>query len=170
MTTAAAFVKDLVDDREVVFEFFAVFSRFEYALKRSDFLEHDDGRAEPNWDTFANTLRGRLADVRDPAFLEARRFLLSEPPKTQIAAQRQLGWEDTTRGPGESEERYLLRLVSTIRNNLFHGGKYPYPFGPIEEPSRDRRLLQAGVVVLQACLSLSPQVNSLEPAPAWWTP
>jgi hypothetical protein len=161
MTTAVAFVKDLVDDQDLVFSFFAVFSRFEYALKRSGFLKRQDGRAEPNWDEFANTLRGKLSEVPDAQFIEARRFLLAEPPKTQVVAQGHLGWQDTLCGSGESEERYLLRLVSTVRNNLFHGGKYPYPFASVDEPSRDTRLLQAAIAILQACLTSSPQVDSL---------
>lgn len=159
MTTADSFVKGLVEDHEPVFAFFAVFSRFEYALKRSGFLKRDAGRAEPNWDAFVNSLGGRLVRVGDAQFIEARRILLSKPPKTQVVAQGQLGWQDTEPRRGESEERYLLRLVRTVRNNLFHGGKYP--FGPVEEASRDKQLLRASNAILQACLALSPQVDSL---------
>jgi len=37
----------LVVDRDLVFHFFALFSRFEYALKRCGFVRAGD-RAEPN--------------------------------------------------------------------------------------------------------------------------
>jgi len=161
MTPAAAFIRHLADDQELVFAFLVVFSRFECALKRSGYLKHDDGPAEPNWDTFANTLKGRLGSIAEPKFIEASRFLLAKPPETQVATHRQLGWRKTIRGDGESEERYLLRLVTTVRNNLFHGGKYPYPFGPVVDVSRDRRLLQAGISILEACLALSPEVQAL---------
>lgn len=164
--SAAALLEDFDGDKQLVFQFFVDFSRFEYALKRTGFLKYRDRRAEANWDTFANSVRAQLGDVRDPDFIEARRLLLSRPPQTQVAVGGKLGWQETGRGDGESEERYLLRLVRVVRNNLFHGGKYPYPFGPVAEPARDRELLQAGVVILQTCLTLSPEVAAFFGEPA----
>jgi hypothetical protein len=149
----------LVVNRNLVFRFFALFSRFEYSLKRSGFLKAAE-KAEPNWDTYANTLQGLFQAVSDPAFQAAVAFLVKEPPKTQIVSNLELGWRDSVQGPGEHFERYILRLVTTVRNNLFHGGKYPHPFGPVRDIARNRRLLEASISVLCACLVLSDKVRS----------
>jgi hypothetical protein len=146
-------------DRDLAFQFFAFFSRFEYSLKRSNFLRASD-KAEPNWDTYANTLRGRFDAVQDQRFQAAVAFLLAEPPKTQIVSGNDLGWKNTVQGAGEYKERYVLRLISVVRNNLFHGGKYPYPFGPVDDAARDRRLLEAAISILKQCLDLSETVRT----------
>ncbi len=40
-------------------------------------------------------------------------------------SDRSMRWEKNSKSNGESDERYLLRLVRDVRNNLFHGGKVP---------------------------------------------
>lgn len=150
----------LVVDRDLVFQFFAFFARYEYSLKRSDFLKRCD-RAKPNWDAYANTLRGRFGKIQDKAFQTAIAYLLAKPPKTQIVTENGLGWTDTPLGPGEHQECYVLRLVRTVRNNLFHGGKYQYPFGTIDDVARNRCLLEASITVLCQCLELSEPVRAM---------
>ena len=71
----------LVVDRDLVLRFFATFARFEYSLKRSGFLKPGD-KAEPDWDTYANSLRGKFPHIQDSTFRSAVAFLLKEPPKT----------------------------------------------------------------------------------------
>lgn len=71
----------------------------------------------------------------------------------------ELDWVDTRQGTGESNERYVLRLVTTIRNNLFHGGKYPK--APVSEVARNKKLLDAGIVVMNHCLELSDPVRAI---------
>jgi hypothetical protein len=146
-------------DRDLVCQFFAFFFRFEYSLKRSHFLKGGD-KAEPNWDTYANTLRGKFSAVQDQGFQAAVAFLLAEPPKTQVVSGNDLGWKDTVQGAGEHKESYVLRLVRAVRNNLFHGGKYPYSFRPTNDAARDRRLLEAAISVLKQCLVLSETVRA----------
>ncbi|PYV43707.1 MAG: hypothetical protein DMG09_00220 [Acidobacteria bacterium] len=48
-----------------------------------------------------------------------------KPPKTQVVAGNDLGWRDTVPGDGELHEQYLLRLVRTVRNNLFSRRQVP---------------------------------------------
>ena len=149
----------LVPDRDLVLRFFAVFSRFEYSLKRSGFLKAGE-KAEPNWDTYTNSLRERFGGVQDQAFQDAVAFLVKEPPRTQVVSGSDLDWKATVQGHGEYHERFVLRLVSTVRNNLFHGGKYPPPLGPMDDVARNRRLLEAGITVLAQCLELSERVRT----------
>ena len=150
----------MAEDQDLVFKFFAVFSRFEYSLKRTSFLKKST-RAEPDWDAYANTLCGQFVAVTDAQFRVSCAYLKDEPPKQQVVAENQLLWRETAQGSRESEEQYILRLVRTVRNNLFHGGKYPYPFGLIDDVARNRGLLEASIVVLEQCLALSPAVRAV---------
>jgi hypothetical protein len=151
-------IDSLAGDCELVFKYFAFFSRFEYSLKRTGFIKTNT-KAEANWDTFANSVQGKFASVQDNEFKDAIDFLQNTPPRTQIVSNNNLSWTDTLQGNGESCERYILRLVSTIRNNLFHGGKYP--IGPVEDIARNNRLLSAGLTVLERCLDLNQQVKAI---------
>lgn len=49
-------------------------------------------------------------------------------------------------------------MVRTIRNNLFHGGKY-CPEGE-QEAGRNHLLVQHGLNVLLACSKFDPEVRS----------
>jgi hypothetical protein len=152
-------IDKLAVDRDLVFQFFAVFSRFECSLKRTGFLKKKH-KAEANWVAYANSLRGRFGEIHIQAFEDAIRLLIQEPPRTQVVAGVALDWCDTVRGQGEHDERYILRLVTTVRNNLFHGGKYPSLVGR-DDMGRNRKLLQAGITVLGHCLDLSENVRSV---------
>jgi hypothetical protein len=147
---------------ELVLEFFATFSRFECALKRAHFVkEGAHGSANPDWTKFADKLDGQLVAIADPDFIEARSYLLTSPPQTQkVNAGASMGWKWMPNDPQrtESNERYLLRLVRDVRNNLFHGGKYPT--GPVDgEALRNSKLLKACLTILDRCQSLDASVS-----------
>lgn len=153
-----ASVLDLLQiERELVLEFFALFSRFEYALKRTGRLVRNNPKATADWDSFANDLRGTFGGVADQTFQDALTFLAAAPPKTQIVDGNDLDWRDTPRTQNEHDEGYTLRLVRVIRNNLFHGGKFP--MRPVADPARDKELLEAAIVVLNQCLRLNDRVR-----------
>ncbi len=148
------------EDRKLVLAFFTVFSRFEYALKTSGLVAEGRHReAAPDWNAFATELRGRFAAVHDKRFANACAYLRGAPPRRQVLIKGRLRWEDSHPRHGEYDERYLLRLVRTVRNNLFHGSKFPYGVGPDLDALRNRRLLEAGIAVLEQCLALSPKVR-----------
>jgi hypothetical protein len=144
-------------DRDLVLTFFWKFSVFECALKREGFLRSGwNGAAEPDWDKFGKSIVGRFDDVRASGFQVAVRTLKDASPRRQVVNDGCLGWESITQRPGESEEEFVLRLVKTTRNNLFHGGKYPD--GPIAEVARDQTILRAALGVLGGCYELHPDV------------
>lgn len=145
-------------DRDLVLDFFWKFSVFECALKREGFLR--TGRncgAEPDWDCFGTAVRGRFAQVASPGFGDAVSKLKLLSPRRQVVRDGRLGWDRIVQGRGESEEAYVLRLLKTARNNLFHGGKYPD--GPIEEIARDRDILRTAVAILDGCYELHDGVK-----------
>ncbi|MFC1541766.1 hypothetical protein ACFL50_04875 [Candidatus Latescibacterota bacterium] len=145
-------------NRDLVFQFFGIFSRLEYSLKRCLKFRKKD-IAEANWDVYANSLQGKFATVQDSEFKNAVAFLVDAPPRKQVVSDRNLDWKDTNCGEGERDENYVLRLVKYVRNNLFHGGKYPDPSGPVEDVGRNSELIKASIVILLYCLQLSPEVQ-----------
>jgi hypothetical protein len=144
-------------DRDLVLDFFWRFSVFECALKREGFLRASrNDAAEPDWPRFAESILGRFGEVRAAGFNEAVRTLTASSPRRQVVRDSRLVWEELTRQPNDCEEAFILRLVKTSRNNLFHGGKYPD--GPVAEVARDRAILRAALKVLEGCYELHPGV------------
>jgi hypothetical protein len=144
-------------DRDVVLEFFWKFSVFECSLKREGFLRR--GRyntAEPDWKGFGEAIEGRFADVTIEGFAAAVDALESASPRRQVVRSGRLEWEPVVRQPGHSREDFVLRLVRTTRNNLFHGGKYPD--GPVEEVARNKAILRAALKILEGCCELHPSL------------
>lgn len=145
-------------DDKLILQFLVFFSRFEYALKRAGFVRSDSDYASPDWDGFARKLENSLVSVTDIKFVEAKAYLIEHPPQKQMRkADNSLEWDDNKRN-GQSETEYVLRLVRSVRNNLFHGGKYPDK--PVDgQALRNRDLLQACLTILENCLPLDSKVK-----------
>jgi hypothetical protein len=146
-------------DRDLVLDFFWKFSVFECALKREGFLARGrDNTALPKWKLFASEVQEKFAQVSLPGFNEAVEELLRLSPQRQVVRDDgRLGWSPVEQEAGESKASYVLRLLKTARNNLFHGGKYPD--GPIAEVARDRNFLRAALAILDGCYELHPGVK-----------
>jgi hypothetical protein len=145
---------------DLVIEFFVVFSRFECALKRAEFVKADNHHnAFANWDNFAKErLDKLLPSMGNPEFNRAKSYLIDHPPQRQLYKNGRMCWQDNAKRKDESDGKYLLRLVRDVRDNLFHGGKYPMV--PIDgEALRNRDLLQACLSVLAACRSIDSRVD-----------
>jgi hypothetical protein len=146
-------------DRELVFEFFWKFSAFECALKRKQFLRADRyGNAMADWGQFGREIQGEFTKVSVPGFAKAAEQLRELSPHRQVVRNKRMGWEPI-RQNGQSDAEHTLDLMRTVRNNLFHGGKYPD--GPIEEISRNRDILQAALTILEGCRELHAGVKRL---------
>jgi hypothetical protein len=146
-------------DRHLAWNFIIFFSRFEYALKRDQrYLKPGIGDAEPNWDRFASDHNKDFLPKLLPELNEVVEHFLKQPPRKQLRKNSHMSWSE----PQLYDEKeplliWLLRMVRCIRNNLFHGGKFPLV--SISEPSRDRELLLNAMVILSACLALDAEVE-----------
>jgi hypothetical protein len=136
--------------RELTLEFLATFARFEYALKRAGYLKGDQTRAEANWDQFGKTL-AMMDDATLAPIINSCHYLLSNPPRKQIVVDGELSWGRRRGEPTSRIEEILLDL-RTVRNNMFHGGKFRD--GLATEPLRDERLIHDCMTVLHGLLSL----------------
>lgn len=148
-----------MEGQSTVLEFFFVFARFEYALKRSTkFLRaRQDAGAQPDWKNFARAIGAAYSSLDDDDFKQAREYILGKPPQRQVVVNNELGWQALVRGE-KNEISFLLECVRTMRNNLFHGGKFP---GLVVNGSeRDLPLLSSGIVVLRSIATLDEQVRA----------
>jgi hypothetical protein len=149
-------LRTLTADKDLVFEFFFVFSRFEYALKRAKYVTGEDGKVKADWDKFAKCIKTLFNSGATPEIAKAVSYLRTNPPMKQNHHNKVLGWTPVTRS--ENGVRWLLRLTQTVRNNLFHGGKFSD--GPFNDPARDTQLLSYCLILLNECLKLDPIVES----------
>jgi hypothetical protein len=145
-----ALVKTLVPEAS---EFFVYFARFEYALKTlgGKYLKGREGEgAEANWDNFATRLGSSFWErVKGNSEFQ---YFLDHPVKKQVVNKDgRLGWKCVP----VSCIHDLIHAIGRVRNNLFHGGKYP------PDVSRDRDLLKQGRMILELALAECPELRKI---------
>lgn len=141
---------DLEIDGTLVSEFFAVFARFEYAMKASHYCRSDGwNNAVPDWRALKQDLGPALENRPNEDLTRAMAFLLDAPPLVQKCVG---GTPDFQEVPlaGCSNGAKALEAAKRVRNNLFHGGKHT----PHSPPARDTELIEAALCVLQHCLEV----------------
>ena len=128
---------------KVAFLFFYRFSRFEFALKENGFLKNTKrgARAEPNWDRFVSD---RSDGYR--ASSEAQELIEQAPRQQVVEANCGIGWADVNLDGCRTDLERVARLVRTVRNNLFHGGKHGD--AGWDDPKRSARLLRLSIDIL----------------------
>jgi hypothetical protein len=136
--------KGLQLTEELVCEFFAVFSRFEFTLKESGFIRKNRRPVEPAWRSFGADASNYLTVNAGTDLAEAINYLTSEIPQVQVEIDK---WEPTPLH-GVSDVDRAFDAIARVRNNLFHGGKHT----PHSPPGRDKKLIQASLCVLYGCL------------------
>lgn len=141
---------------EMVFDYFVVFSRFEYALKRAGFLNTNVSMAAPDWTAFADEVANKFEKLANTDLSRAKAYLMNNPPKKQIRDGHRIDWMVPQRGT-VPEVRWLLDLVKIVRNNLFHGGKYPRNIQ--SDPARDSQLIESCLIILCECIHLDKEVE-----------
>jgi hypothetical protein len=109
------------DLEEAAFEFFYRFSRFEFTLKENGFLrsKKPGANAEPSWDDFIDAHEAQFNHT--PA---SKDLLKLNPRRQKISANGTLEWQDVGLEDCKNELCKVVRLIKTVRNNLFHGGKH----------------------------------------------
>lgn len=139
-------------------DFFVTFSRFECALKASNFAIGDENKVSANWDAFIASIRQTFNKEKSENLKEAVDYLLQNPPKVQMFDNAQLGWRSRVFQANEPEINKLSLSIRDIRNNLFHGGKFNGTYEP--ELSRNYVLLQNSMIILNDWLSLNDRVKN----------
>lgn len=143
--------KSLQHESELPYKFFFAIARVEYALKASGYRFERRGALWPDWDDFANNCSD-LDGVQDDNLHAALDYLYKYPPKKQIIRNDRLDFEETLANGRNNKE--TCKLVRAVRNNLFHGVKFPYDL------ARDNDLITSALMVLEALLNLSPDLQT----------
>ena len=148
------------EDRKLAWEFFVFFSRFEYALKRTpSYLKGGPKKAVPNWDQFGRDYDESFHALQTEAVCKAVEYFKSRPPLKQVVdAAGNLGWSEPQEYSAGPELEWVLLAIRAVRNNLFHGGKFP--LHGVHDSSRDRQLLEFSIAILNACVPLDRSVAS----------
>lgn len=154
-------------NRALLLEFFLMFSRFEFALKNSGFVQSRRSRgrnetapaAEPNWEGFADSIRNQFTRVHTTNLDQACEYILLNPPMRQVVINGVVAWNSAGPNPSLSETERLLVLVRRIRNNLFHGAKFSNE--AFEDTNRQERLLKGSLLILKECLRVSSRVKNI---------
>lgn len=148
--------EDLQIDAALVSEFFAVFARFEYAMKASRYCTSDRwNNAVPDWRTLKEDLGPALEQRSHDDLRTAMEFLLNAPPLVQRWVDGGPSFQEVPL-TGNSDGAKVLESAKRVRNNLFHGGKHT----PHSPPDRDTQLIKAALCVLQHCLKLDQGIAS----------
>lgn len=145
----------------MLLDFFLTFSKFEFALKatgkfkRHSSDENEIYRAEPDWESFSEDLSDHFDVNASPHLTQAYEYLNDNPPHRQMIVNEEIVWQTTAKYAGETDIHFLLRIVRTVRNNLFHGGKHNIEMH--EDTQRIELLLRDSLIVLYACLAVAPE-------------
>lgn len=142
---------------ELACRFLGVFSRMEYALKSTRYAIGSDRDVAPAWDQFSNEIDCAFHQITEPAIVEARDYLLTHPPRKQTLAGKSIVFIDQIIDKNQKPTQQILLMVRTVRNNLFHGGKY-LPEGEAEI-GRNNILVLHSLNILLACSKLNNEVK-----------
>lgn len=153
----------IIERQTLMLDFFITFSRFECALKTSNFCSGDADKVSANWDTFIASIKPTFNKDKNAQLSQAVDYLIQNPPRIQMIDNGQLGWRDRIFNPNDPEINKLSLSIRDIRNNLFHGGKFNGNYQA--DISRNYILLKNAIIILNDWLSLSEQVgkNFLKP-------
>lgn len=142
--------------KELIFLFLITFSRFECALKESSFHNHSPQRLEPDWDLFIKSIRDEFNPNITTELKKAVNYILNHPPKIQIYDNNCVMWKQRE-FTNEPLINKLSIYIRSIRNNLFHGGKFNGTFK--EDESRNYQLLNNSIIILNNWLNLNDVVK-----------
>lgn len=139
-------------DKDIVLDFFSLFSRFEYALKKSNnYVSIRKGAVFADWDKFVLKTNDRYCSFVYENCIEEISYLKQNRPKKQYSYSGCITWKENPT-PEIYSYKDLIDDIKQIRNNLFHGGKYFQT--PLEEPSRNSMLLSICIRILECCLEI----------------
>lgn len=142
---------------DLAIEFIATFSRMEHALKSTGYALGNQGKVEAAWDIFANEIDLRFSQLEDEELIAAKTLLLTRPPRKQVFQNKQVVFQEQAVDLHQTPTQQLLRFVRSVRNNLFHGGKY-LPTGEVEA-GRNEALVSASLKVIKSCIELNEAVK-----------
>ena len=134
---------------ELAYKFIKEFSRFEFALKRAGYCKQQGNKLIVEWWRFAEYNSKKYNPI--PGEIS---YLVDNPPLRQMKINGALDWQPIENRPSTITLKWLLTAVYTVRNNLFHGGKWTTK----SEVSRDESLILAARFAIALALNADADV------------
>jgi len=105
------------------------------------------------WIKFGDDLDENFESDRTPELHAAVEYLAEEAPRNQRVVDGDIEWQEVEPRE-ETELGNILSRVTTVRNNFFHGGKFP------RFRERDAKLFRACLIILKECAELHPELKN----------
>ena len=139
--------------KEIYFNFFARFSRFEYCLKKHGFREQQNGWVKTNWQCFGSQFSCAYSDS-EYSTSHKEEYLWIDPPRKLVRFDEQGNnvWESITANKSPPELTIMVCRLKRLRNNLFHGDKNS---DRESDRQRDKCLLRSGAKILDDMAELA---------------
>lgn len=107
---------------------------------------------QADWDKFANDIDWHFRRIKEPRFVAAVQYLLTEPPRKQVIRDGSLAWKSAPPNVSLLKAQQVLLMVRRVRNNLFHGAKvWSIESGPRH---RDQQLVSAATATLWGVVNI----------------
>jgi len=119
------------------YQLFAVFARFEYAMKKGGFRRKKSPDAA--WRTFAGGLGNEFFECMKST--KEAKIYFDQPPNQLILSDNSVTWSKIPKVPSTTVG--LFESIKAARNNLFHGDKK-------HNRKRDQDLMIAALFILNA--------------------
>jgi hypothetical protein len=146
-------------NEKLLLKFFLTFSKFEYALKESGFYRRSRyDNAEPYWNNFIESIEALFDKDFNDELKDACDFILINPPRKQVVKANFIMWETQSQPRNESETKFLIDMVKSIRNHLFHGAKFGE--GLHDDSEGVTKLLESALIILKYTLSLNEHLKN----------
>jgi hypothetical protein len=137
------------ENEKLILDFILWFSRIEYAMKNTGQFHKIRKKPqilEPNWAEMKKHVTGQPVSL---ALRDAVIYLAASPPQTQVD---HYNWVPVQ---GDSDWPFLIDVLKTVRNNLFHGGKH-VP-AQLLSPVRDTELLIYCIAIMRELINIVPE-------------
>ncbi|WP_323885663.1 hypothetical protein [Aeromonas veronii] len=141
------------ETQQLAYAFFLQFARFEFALKESGYVKSGSrDSAVPDWEKF-------IAQYADSYTLdEVETELMTKPPLRQIYRNEKISWVDFEFPVASTPLNNLVFALKTMRNNLFHGGKFGHKSW--DDPDRVKFLLSRGLHTIDKLSKLDGDLSA----------
>lgn len=129
----------------LAFEYFKAFTTFEAKLKSLGYHNRANSSAvNVDWDRVAKDYERQIKLILDKKSKEIV-YLMINPPRKMIVVNSAVQFIDLNHNT--KQERKLLMILYTVRNNLYHGGKFAH--GELVGSERDVKLVKSATAVLK---------------------
>ncbi len=149
---------NLYADKDLILNFLATFSKFEYALKVSGYYTTNRrGEAKADWPRFTKEVSNQLNIESSENLKTAFNFILKYPLQLLGEKDGKLDWILFDIDKIEQDLDKVIFKIKQIRNNTFHGGKF---LRAPEDEETNSLLLKHSITTLLEIKNLSKKIRS----------